>query len=43
MKVIVGKEEFILDPGDSLYFNSMIPHKMLAITETAKFITIILL
>lgn len=43
MKVVIGKSEYVLEPGDTLYFNSMIPHKMLAVTDTAKFITIILL
>ncbi len=44
MMVIVGKEEYVLEAGDSLYFNSMIPHKMLAIdNQIAKFITVILL
>jgi len=43
MKVIVGDSEYILEPGDSLYFNPMIPHKMLAVDDTAKYLTIILL
>ena len=44
MKVVVGKEEYLLESGDSLYFNSMIPHKMLAMdNKTAKFLTVILL
>lgn len=44
MKVVVGKDEYILDSGDSLYFNSMIPHKMLAMDDKeAKFLTVILL
>jgi len=44
MKVVVGESEYLLEPGDSLYFNSMIPHKMLAVQDkTAKFLTIILL
>jgi transcriptional regulator with XRE-family HTH domain len=43
MKVVIGKSEYILEPGDSLYFNSMIPHKMLAVEDNSKFITIILL
>lgn len=44
MKVIIGKEEYILEPGDSLYFNSIIPHKMLAIeNRPTKFLTVILL
>lgn len=44
MVVIVGKEEYVLEPGDSLYFNSMIQHKMLPLdNKEAKFLTIILL
>lgn len=44
MKVIVGKDEYILEPGDSLYFNPLIPHKMLPMDEReAKFLTVILL
>lgn len=44
MKVVVGSSEYILENGDSLYFNSMIPHKMFALDDkTAKFLTIILL
>jgi len=44
MMVVVGKSEYLLESGDSLYFNSMIPHKMLAVDDkTAKFLTIILL
>jgi len=44
MRVIVGKEEFDLSPGDSLYYNSAIPHKMVALDgKEAKFLTVILL
>jgi len=44
MKVVVGNEDYVLNSGDSLYFNSMIPHKMIALdNKTAKFLTIILL
>ncbi len=44
MKVVVGKDEYILEEGDSLYFNSMILHKMLPMDEKeAKFLTVILL
>ncbi|WP_010243575.1 helix-turn-helix domain-containing protein [Acetivibrio cellulolyticus] len=44
MKVIIGTEEYILEPGDTLYFNSMIPHRMLSIdNKPAKFLTVILL
>lgn len=44
MQVVIGKEVFELEPGDSLYFNSTLPHKQLALNgEAAKFLTIILL
>lgn len=44
MKVIISNMEYVLDPGDSLYFNSMLPHKMLAMdNKAAKFLTVILL
>ena len=44
MMVVVGRDEYVLGPGDSLYFNSLIPHKMLSLNgEGAKFITVILL
>lgn len=44
MKVVIGESEYVLTPGDSLYFNSMIPHKMVtANDQIAKFLTIILL
>lgn len=44
MKVVIGAEEYVLTPGDTLYFNSMIPHKMLAMDDKpAKFLTVILL
>jgi transcriptional regulator with XRE-family HTH domain len=43
MKVIIDKEEYILEPGEALYFNSIIPHKMLAMeNKPAKFLTVIL-
>jgi transcriptional regulator with XRE-family HTH domain len=44
MKVIIGSGEYVLESGDSLYFNSMIPHKMVPLdNKEAKFLTIILL
>jgi quercetin dioxygenase-like cupin family protein len=44
MQVIIGKEKFELVPGDSLYFNSTIPHKQLALDgKEARFLTVILL
>lgn len=44
MKVIVGDQEYILEPGDSLYFNPMILHKMLPLDDKeARYLTVILL
>lgn len=44
MMVVIGKEEYLLEPGDSLYFNSIIPHRMLAMdNRSAKFLTMILI
>ncbi len=44
MKVVVGTDEYVLNPGDSLYFNSLLPHKMLASNgKEARFLTVILL
>ena len=44
MMVVIGKDEYVLNPGDSLYFNSLLPHKMLAMNgREARFLTVILL
>ncbi len=41
IKVVVGKREFILTEGDSLYFNPTNPHGQQAVTPEAKFLTVI--
>ncbi len=41
VKVVVGKHEFVLHPGDSCYFNPRIPHGQRAVGGPAKFITVI--
>ncbi len=41
IRVVVGKNEFTLEQGDSLYFNPGIPHGQRAVTPTAKFLTVI--
>lgn len=41
IKVVVGDREFTLNEGDSIYFNPAKPHGQRAVTETAKFLTII--
>lgn len=39
--VVVGSREFRLDAGDSIYFSPEKPHGQRALTETAKFLTVI--
>lgn len=41
IKVVVGSREFTLEKGDSIYFNPQKPHGQRAVTETAKFLTVI--
>jgi len=43
LKIFIGSKEMILEPGDSIYFDSGIPHGMLAMeNKPAKFLAIIL-
>lgn len=39
--LVIGKREFVLEAGDSVYFNPAIPHGQRAVTERAKFLTVI--
>jgi quercetin dioxygenase-like cupin family protein len=41
MCVTVGKKEYILNAGDSIYFNAALPHGQSAVEGPAQFITII--
>jgi transcriptional regulator with XRE-family HTH domain len=41
MKVTVGKAEYELAEGDSIYFNAALPHGQSAVNGSARFITII--
>lgn len=41
VKVVLGTREFILNPGDSLYFDPSIPHGQRAVGGPVKFVTII--
>ena len=41
MKITVGPREYILETGDSVYFDAGLPHGQAAIDGPAKFITII--
>lgn len=41
VKVIIGKREFILSEGDSIYFNPQAPHGQRAVGGDATFLTVI--
>jgi quercetin dioxygenase-like cupin family protein len=41
VRVTVGKREYILEAGDSVYFDAGIPHGQSAVNGPARFITII--
>ncbi|MCL2706119.1 MAG: cupin domain-containing protein [Spirochaetaceae bacterium] len=41
VKITVGKKEYILKAGDSIYFDAALPHAQSAVEGPAKFITII--
>lgn len=41
IKIVIGKREFTLAPGDSVYFNPAVPHGQRAVTAQAKFLTVI--
>jgi mannose-6-phosphate isomerase-like protein (cupin superfamily) len=41
MKITVGKAEYILAEGDSIYFDAALPHSQSAADSSAQFITII--
>ncbi len=41
IKIIVGNEQFILNKGDSIYFDSSLPHSVTSITETSRVIAAI--
>ena len=43
LKFFIGSKEMVLEPGDSIYFDSGLPHGMLAVeNKPAKFLAIIL-
>ena len=41
VKVTVGKGEYVLNAGDSIYFDARLPHGQCAVDGSAEFITII--
>ena len=43
MKLCIGENELILNPGDSVYFDSAIPHGMQAMNgRVARFLAVVL-
>ena len=41
VKVTVDKREYVLEAGDSIYFNATLPHSQCALSVPSRFITII--
>ena len=41
VKVVIGKREFVLLEGDSIYFNPIVPHCQHAVDGEATFLTVI--
>jgi len=41
MSVVIGRHEFTLDAGDSIYFDPALPHGQYALDVPAKFLTVI--
>ncbi|MGI6152943.1 MAG: helix-turn-helix domain-containing protein [Christensenellaceae bacterium] len=41
MRIVIGNRDFILEQGDSIYFNPAVPHGQRAVGGEAKFLTII--
>ena len=41
IRIIIGRKEFTLEPGDCIYFNPALPHGQRAVTEQARFLTVI--
>lgn len=41
IKIVIRGREFVLNAGDSIYFNPELPHGQRAVSQVAKFLTII--
>ena len=41
IRVLLGNKEYCLKEGDSIYFNPLIPHAQVSITDSATFLTVI--
>lgn len=42
MKIVLGGNELYLGPGDSIYYDSSLPHAMYAIESDARFIAVVI-
>ena len=42
MKIVLGGNDLYLGPGDSVYFDSSLPHAMYAIDGDARFIAVVI-
>lgn len=41
LRLVLGGEEMILEPGDSIYYNSSLPHAMYAVGGDCQFIAVV--
>jgi quercetin dioxygenase-like cupin family protein len=41
VKIRIGKHDYILNPGDCVYFDPMLPHGQRAVDGEASFLTVI--
>ena len=42
LKIVLGGNEMLLGPGDSLYYNSALPHAMYALEGNCRFIAVVI-
>ncbi len=42
MKIVLGEQELFLSPGDSLYYDSSLPHAMYAVDGDCRFIAVVI-
>ena len=41
LKIVLGGNELYLKPGDSVYYDSSLPHVMYALDEDCRFIAVV--
>ena len=42
LKIVLGGNELLLGPGDSLYYDSSLPHAMYAVETDCRFIAVVI-